>query len=78
MENKQIIQNYLDTLQLDNNIKTLADITNLIKTHLRTFPFSSLKVLLKEDIALDLESIYKNIVLKKRGGYCFEHNKLIY
>ena len=78
MKNKQIIKNYLDTLNIVYSIKTLEDITKLIKAHLRTYAFSSLKVLLKEDISLDLESIYENIVVKKRGGYCFEHNKLIY
>ena len=78
MKNEKIIKNYLHILNIDYEIKTLEDITKLIKAHLRTFPFSSLKVLLKEEISLDLNSIYENIVLKKRGGYCFEHNKLMY
>lgn len=78
MNNKQIIEKYLDSLNIDFEIKTLEDITKLIKAHLRTFPFSSLKVLLKEEISLDLSSIYENIVQKSRGGYCFEHNKLMY
>lgn len=78
MDNKKIVSKYLDTLNINFEIKTLEDITKLIKIHLRTFSFSSLKVLLKEDISLDLSSIYENIVIGKRGGYCFEHNKLMY
>lgn len=78
MTNKEIVKNYLDVLDIDYEIKTLEDITKLIKAHLRTLAFSSLKVLLKEEISLDLESIYKNVVVQKRGAYCFEHNKLIY
>lgn len=78
MKNQEIVRNYLDVLKIDHEIKTLADITKLIKAHLCTFPFSSLKVLLKEDISLNLNSIYENIIIKKRGGYCFEHNKLMY
>lgn len=78
MKNQEIVKNYLDALKIDNEIKTLEDITKLIKAHLRTLPFSSLKVLLKEEISLDLDSLYENIVVKKRGGYCFEHNKFMY
>ncbi len=73
----QLIKNYLNELGFDT-IRTLEDITKLIRAHERAFAFSSLKVLLKEDISLELESIYENIVAKKRGGYCFEHNKLMY
>ena len=78
MENTKIVKEYLNELNINYEIKTLNDITKLIKAHLKSFPFSSLKVLLKEEISLDLESIYKSIVVKKRGGYCFEHNKLMY
>lgn len=78
MNNQEIVRNYLDALKIDNEIKTLEDITMLIKIHLGTLPFSSLKVLLKEEISLDINTVYENIVIHKRGGYCFEHNKLMY
>lgn len=78
MNTKEIVEKYLDVLNIDFEIKTLEDITKLLKAHLKTLPFSSLKVLLKEDISLELESIFKSLVINKRGGYCFEHNKLIY
>jgi N-hydroxyarylamine O-acetyltransferase len=78
MKNEEIVKNYLNALEVDYEIKTLEDITKLIKAHLKTFSFSSLRVLLKEEISLELKSIYENIVLKRRGGYCFEHNKLMY
>jgi N-hydroxyarylamine O-acetyltransferase len=78
MKNQEIVKKYLNVLNINNKIKTLEDITKIIKAHLKTFPFSSLKVLLKEEISLDMNSIYENIVVKKRGGYCFEHNKLIF
>lgn len=78
LKNKEIVEKYLDRLGINYEIKELSDITKLIKAHLRTFAFSSLKVLLKEEISLDTNSIYENIVLKKKGGYCFEHNKLMF
>jgi len=78
MNKEQIISRYLSSLDIDNEISDIEDITKLIEAHLRTFPFSSLKVLLKEDISLELKDIYENIVVRKRGGYCYEHNKLLY
>jgi len=74
----EIVQNYLSTLGLSEEIKTLSDINLLIQAHQKMFAFSSLKVLLKENISLELKDIYYSIVVQKRGGYCFEHNKLLY
>ena len=78
MTTKDIVNNYLQRLDFDKNIKSLQDITKLICGHAQTFAFSSMKVVLKEEISLDLEAIYESIVVQKRGGYCFEHNKLFY
>jgi N-hydroxyarylamine O-acetyltransferase len=76
--NHTLLNNYLDILGLHKNITTLAQITQLIQAHEKNFAFSSVKVLLKEEISLSLEDIYRDIVVNKRGGYCFEHNKLMY
>lgn len=73
-----ITKKYLDELNIKKEIKSLDDITTLIKCHVNTFAFSSLKVLLEDEISLDLNCIFEDIVIKKRGGYCFEHNKLMY
>ncbi|NLC28715.1 MAG: arylamine N-acetyltransferase [Campylobacteraceae bacterium] len=78
MKNREILKNYLNALKIDHEIKTLEDIEKLIRAHLRTLSFSNSRILLKEEMSLDLNSIYENIVIKKRGGYCFEHNKLMY
>jgi len=75
---KELVNNYLKTIGYFDEIVNIDDINKLMRAHVNTFAFSSLKVLLKEDISLDLEDIYESIVLKKRGGYCFEHNKLFY
>lgn len=77
MTKTDIINNYLKILDLQN-INTLQDITKLIQAHEATFAFSSMKVLLEDNISLELEDIYNSLVLNKKGGYCFEHNKLIY
>lgn len=77
MKYEQLIKNYLQILGVQE-VKNLQDITALIQAHEQTFAFASLKVLLKEEISLNLENIYESLVEKRRGGYCFEHNKLMY
>lgn len=72
-----LIQKYLKILNIQS-VETLEDVSELIQAHLNNFSFSSVRVLLKEEISLELEDIYESIVLKRRGGYCFEHNKLFY
>lgn len=74
----KIAKDYLSFLGFSHQINSLSGITELIKAHLKTFSFSSITVLLKDEISLDIEDIYKKIVINKRGGYCFEHNKLFF
>nr|WP_255016732.1 arylamine N-acetyltransferase [Psychrobacter sp. PraFG1]UTT87688.1 arylamine N-acetyltransferase [Psychrobacter sp. PraFG1] len=78
MDTEQIVKNYLDTLNIDQDIKSLEDISTLAKAHLQTYAFGNPKILLGEAIPIDLESVYNNLVVSKRAGYCFEHNKLMY
>ncbi len=73
-----MLKEYLDILDMNEDIKNVEDITRLMQAHLNIFPFSSAKVLLKYEISLDIKDIFASIVLQKKGGYCFEHNKLFY
>lgn len=73
-----IHKKYLTYLGIENEIKTLEDIEFLMKQHLSTFTFSSLSVLLQKELPLDLEEILKRFIDEKTGGYCFEHNKIMY
>lgn len=75
---KEIVNKYLEFLGLNRDIKTLDDITKLLGKHENTFPFSNFKVLIKEDIELGFEDIFIDFIQRKKSGYCFEHNKLIY
>ncbi len=78
MKREEIVNQYLKMLRFDKPIINLQDITKLIQAHLATFAFSSGKVLLENEISLELSDIYETIVRQKRGGYCFEHNKFFY
>lgn len=74
----QLIKNYLNTINDNQNVKTLSDITLLIKNHIEKLYFCNIPILLKQDISLDLLKITEKMIENKEGGYCFEHNKLMY
>ena len=74
---KDIVADYLSTLGQDS-VDGLDGIKALMNKHLTTFPFSSVAVQLGRDVSLDIDDIYKKVVKDRKGGYCFEHNKLFY
>lgn len=78
MDTQQIVESYLQALNIDSDITTLEDISKLAEAHVKAYPFGNPKILLGESVPIDLEGIYNNLVVKGRGGYCFEHNKLMF
>ena len=48
----------------------------LHKQHLLNIPFENLDIHYGTKIELDLEKIYQKIIIKKRGGFCYELNSL--
>ncbi len=71
------VQAYLDRMDYkgptDISLKTLSA---LQETHLQNVPYENLDLLAKKPISLAIESIYDKVVVRKRGGYCFELNGL--
>ncbi|MGR6874511.1 arylamine N-acetyltransferase family protein [Pseudomonas sp. HK3] len=68
---------YLTDLDLtfSTDIKFLHELQS---KHIARYSFNSLAVVLGQHISLEIEDIFEKIVEKKRGGYCFEHNKLVF
>lgn len=54
----------------------LGSLRALQYAHLRTVPFENLGIHLDEPILLDEEHLYEKIVLRRRGGFCYELNGL--
>ncbi len=78
MEKEDLIQKYVSSLNAKDYLCDFEDVETLIEEHLAQLQFSSVRVLLQEEVSLDLGDIVRNLVIDKRGGYCFEHNKLVY
>ena len=73
---QQMAKAYLADLELTASAD-VGFLRKLQSKHIARYNFNSLAVVLGQDISLDVEVIFSKIVEKRRGGYCFEHNKLV-
>lgn len=76
--NSQSLNTYLSKIGLEKAAPSLSFLEALQSGHIAHFSFNSISPLLGELMPLDVESLFDKIVLRGRGGYCFEQNKLFY
>jgi N-hydroxyarylamine O-acetyltransferase len=55
---------------------TSSTLRDLHRQHLYTVPFENLDIALAAPIRLDLAALFEKIVIRKRGGFCYELNGL--
>ncbi len=68
---------YLKRISYDGTIDVTLDcLAALHHAQLYTIPFENFDILLDRGINLEPSAIFNKLVLKKRGGYCFELNGL--
>ena len=71
------ISSYLDRIDYrDPPSLDFETLRGLQRAHLLTVPFENLDIGLKRPIRLDEQSLWDKIVLKRRGGFCYELNGL--
>jgi len=75
---EQLVEQYLMQLNINTALSGLSLITHLKEQHIAALPFSSSNVLLKANLSLDEDALFERLVFNKSGGYCFEHNKVMY
>ncbi|MDB5704467.1 MAG: acetyltransferase [Sphingomonas bacterium] len=59
--------------------RPLADaegLATLQRAHRLAIPFENLDVILGRGIRIDSDAVFAKLVTARRGGYCFEHNRL--
>lgn len=78
MQRSEMVDKYLHTLNLKNYGLDFKFLKEVVGRHVATFAFSSVGCRLGEDLPLDFESLFSRIVDRRRGGYCFEQNGLLY
>lgn len=79
MLSKKNIQDYLAQVAIKQSPEvSIHFMKKLQAAHVGTFCFSNLGVLLHEDLSLESQALFERVVTRKRGGYCFEQNKIVY
>lgn len=70
---------YFDRIGWRPKNETPLEILRLVHFHhIHAIPFENLDVYNKRAISVDPESVFRKLVLEKRGGYCFEMNCLLF
>jgi N-hydroxyarylamine O-acetyltransferase len=71
------IDSYLKRISYAGPRNPIAEtLRRLQRAHLMTVPFENLSIHRGEPILLEDEALFKKIVTKKRGGFCYEANGL--
>jgi len=73
------VEKYLQRLGYNGSIQPTIELLQVLqKRHLLNVPFENLDIHYKVPIQLDLETIFEKVVIKKRGGFCYELNGIFY
>lgn len=78
-----VVDKYLSAIDLSEcQEPTYPYLCEIVWRHVNRFPFSSVIPRMQTTTTptppLDLPSIYEQVVVQKRGGYCFQQNKLLH
>jgi len=74
----KITDGYLAALGGPSREPNSPSLAELVRRHVAIFSFSSSGCRLGEELRLDLDSLHDRIVVRRRGGYCFEQNGLFF
>ena len=72
------LDEYFKKLNIEPTEPSLELVKALQTKHIAIFSFNNIAVLLGKTISLNIEDIFEKIVTKNLGGYCFEHNALMF
>ena len=71
------VSSYLDRIGYHGpKVPGVATLLALHRAHLLNVPFENLDIPLGKRITLSIPSLYEKIVLRNRGGFCYELNGL--
>jgi N-hydroxyarylamine O-acetyltransferase len=71
------VQTYLERINYNGPLVATAEtLRQLQVAHLLTVPFENLSIHAREPIVLDDEALFRKIVSRRRGGFCYELNGL--
>jgi len=73
------IATYLERIGYTGNAEPTIGLLNALqRQHLLSIPFENLDIHYKIPIELNLQNIFEKLVIKRRGGFCYELNGIFY
>jgi N-hydroxyarylamine O-acetyltransferase len=77
-DNQTRLAAYLDRLALaEVPAATLDGLATILRAHRQAIAFENLDIRLGRPILIDSDSVFDKLVTRRRGGYCFEQNRLL-
>lgn len=70
------ISEYLSRIKLDDCNANLEGLMELQERHTENIPFENLDIIVRRKISLNHDHLFEKMIMKNRGGYCFELNVL--
>src|SRR5690606_22415410 len=72
------VEKYLERIQFTNTpiYPDYITLEELVECHLRHIPFENIDIQQRIPIRLHTGSFYEKVVVRRRGGYCYELNGL--
>ena len=78
MFSEQQLSAYCARIGIDRPQRADADALVAVQAaHRRTIPFENLSVMLGHAVSSDGAAVFDKLVTRRRGGFCFEHNRLL-
>ena len=78
MDRAELTATYLAALGVPSGAPSAALLSQVVRRHVATFAFTSVGPQLGDDLPLEPEALHDRIVVRRRGGYCFEQNGLLF
>jgi len=69
-----VVAEYLDRVGLSGERPTLSELT---RAHVAAIPFENVDVVLGRHRGIGLDVVVDKLVRRRRGGYCYEHARLM-
>ncbi|MGL1885298.1 MAG: arylamine N-acetyltransferase [Reichenbachiella sp.] len=77
MLNTQSIHSYLARIKTPfQKEPTLSYLNKLHRNHLLNIPFENLDIWMNNQIILDVNKLFDKVIIRRRGGFCYELNGL--
>jgi len=76
---EDFLPQYLARIGLDPTVShppTVETLAAVQIAHLRSIPFENFDVVLRKQIDIGVPAVFEKLVVRQRGGYCFEQNTL--